>query len=314
MRANGLSGLWPGGVVLSKAARPKSVAQVSQACFQPPAARSATGRGSEKPNLRATTMTTKPPGADSARPVDSISRKAATPAPEPEKRTSESRNAKPLVRVRGLYYPTDHTPEEIFQAIAKLRKEAADEIDRLLAFLDETGPDCDDDSGIDDGPMDEDELEPSLGSLNTFSQVERFLWAGVQDDLEACGSDREGCESEREISDLEYYGESDEDCGAEPSLVSADGTAMFSPNFPTDGEKGGLSVAELDRLRAKRCPQRPPQEKPERVGDDPRLVMVTRRAAGTICNVRPLTPEEQARYLGSVGAPGSSVDHPMAVR
>jgi hypothetical protein len=33
-----LSGLWPGGAVLSKAARPKTVAPVSLAGFKPPAA------------------------------------------------------------------------------------------------------------------------------------------------------------------------------------------------------------------------------------------------------------------------------------
>jgi hypothetical protein len=37
-----------------------------------------------------------------------------------------------------LYIPTDVTPEEIFQAIGRLRKEARDEIDRLIGFLDKT--------------------------------------------------------------------------------------------------------------------------------------------------------------------------------
>lgn len=38
----------------------------------------------------------------------------------------------------GFYLPTDVTPEQIFQAIGRLRKEARDEIDRLVRFLDET--------------------------------------------------------------------------------------------------------------------------------------------------------------------------------
>jgi hypothetical protein len=45
-----LFGLWPGGAVLSKAARPKSAAPVSLAGFQPPAAAAVPRRGSEKPN------------------------------------------------------------------------------------------------------------------------------------------------------------------------------------------------------------------------------------------------------------------------
>jgi hypothetical protein len=81
----------------------------------------------------------------------------------------------------ALYFPTDTTPEELFQAIGKLRKEARDEIDRLIGFLDHT----DDyisrelEDAIDDNPCDEDELdgpengedeqsepdEPSLGAF-----------------------------------------------------------------------------------------------------------------------------------------------------
>ena len=71
-----------------------------------------------------------------------------------------------------LYIPTDVTPEELFQAIGRLRKEARDEIDRLIRFLDESDnhmaiEDC----AIDDDPCDTDEFEiadgddePSLGS------------------------------------------------------------------------------------------------------------------------------------------------------
>jgi hypothetical protein len=61
-----------------------------------------------------------------------------------------------------LYFKTDVSPEEIFQAIGRLRKEAREEIDRLIRFLDESDnhmelePEEDDDS--DD--------EPSLASLD----------------------------------------------------------------------------------------------------------------------------------------------------
>jgi hypothetical protein len=37
-----------------------------------------------------------------------------------------------------LYLRTDVSPEEIFKAIGRLRKEARDEIDRLIRFLDKT--------------------------------------------------------------------------------------------------------------------------------------------------------------------------------
>jgi hypothetical protein len=64
----------------------------------------------------------------------------------------------------ALYLPTDITPEEVFQAIGRLRKEARDEIHRLILFLDKT----DDyvsrelEDQVDDGPCDDNELEPSL--------------------------------------------------------------------------------------------------------------------------------------------------------
>ena len=38
----------------------------------------------------------------------------------------------------SLYFPTDVSPEEVFQAIGRLRKEARDEINRLIGFLDKT--------------------------------------------------------------------------------------------------------------------------------------------------------------------------------
>jgi hypothetical protein len=50
-----------------------------------------------------------------------------------------------LCRCTGIF------PEQLFQALGRLRKEAQDEIERLLAFLDRTEPDPD--------------MEPSLGSL-----------------------------------------------------------------------------------------------------------------------------------------------------
>jgi hypothetical protein len=64
----------------------------------------------------------------------------------------------------ALYIRTPVTPEEAFQAIGRLRKEARDEIDRLIRFLDKTdnyvSRELEDQ--VDDGACDTDELEPSL--------------------------------------------------------------------------------------------------------------------------------------------------------
>jgi hypothetical protein len=70
-----------------------------------------------------------------------------------------------------LYIPTDVTPEELFKAIGSLRKEARDEIDRLIRFLDESDNHMELEEAVDDVPCDDDERElgegddePSLGS------------------------------------------------------------------------------------------------------------------------------------------------------
>jgi hypothetical protein len=94
----------------------------------------------------------------------------------------------------ALYVKTPITPEEIFRAIGRLRKEARDEIDRLIRFLDETenhmAIDCEpedegDDSELeDDDPAEDDGLaEPALGSLDQHDDQE--IWArGDRRDLE----------------------------------------------------------------------------------------------------------------------------------
>jgi hypothetical protein len=105
----------------------------------------------------------------------------STPAPAAEKPQD------------SLYMPTDTTPEQLFRAIGKLRKDARDEIDRLIRFLDET------DNHMEREPEDEGDeadAEPSLGSFDRMTdqgkawQTRGSLWAfpvedGEQDDADA---------------------------------------------------------------------------------------------------------------------------------
>ncbi|MHC2247851.1 hypothetical protein [Bradyrhizobium elkanii] len=58
-----------------------------------------------------------------------------------------------------LYFKTDVSPEQIFQAIGRLRKDARNEIDRLIRFLDDT------DDHMEREPDDD---EPSLGFQEAF--------------------------------------------------------------------------------------------------------------------------------------------------
>jgi len=93
----------------------------------------------------------------------------------------------------SLYLPTDVSPEEVFQAIGRLRKEARDEIDRLIGFLDAT----DDyvsrelEDSVDDNPQsDEGEAEPSLGWTEQEARWGRHAWSA---DIDA---EHDNCDSE----------------------------------------------------------------------------------------------------------------------
>jgi hypothetical protein len=93
----------------------------------------------------------------------------------------------------AIYYKTPVTPEEAFQAIGRLRKEARDEIDKLIRFLDET------DNHMEREPGDESELEPSLGSFDRMTDQSK---AWRQSAGELCFSiDAEQDDADNEDSD-----------------------------------------------------------------------------------------------------------------
>src|SRR4051812_11134423 len=96
-----------------------------------------------------------------------------------------------------LYLKTDIPPEQIFQAIGRLRKDARDEIDRLIRFLDETDdhepdddePECEDEGGqCDDEGAPSGDSEPNLGSLDHHDNQERWA-SGTRRDLEVDGGE-----------------------------------------------------------------------------------------------------------------------------
>jgi hypothetical protein len=92
----------------------------------------------------------------------------------------------------ALYLPTDVTPEEIFQAIGRLRKEARDAIDELIRFLDKTDDyvsrELEDDAGS--NPEEDSDAEPSLGSFDGLVNQAKS-WAVGGDDAELDGCDDE---------------------------------------------------------------------------------------------------------------------------
>lgn len=69
---------------------------------------------------------------------------------------------------------------QMARAIHKLRREAVEEINRLIAFLDETDGDPDFEPEADNEP--DVDAEPSLGSVHAINQLR---WSA------GCGDDRE---------------------------------------------------------------------------------------------------------------------------
>jgi hypothetical protein len=129
--------------------------------------------------------------------------------------------------LEGLYLPTDVSPEQVFQAIGRLRKEARDEVDRLIQFLDKT----DDyvsrelEDQVDDSPCDDNELdgpeneededdglsEPSLGSCGDI-HLDQGRWATgdrsdfEQDDGETGIGDQDGLDEQVPCRDWQGRG------------------------------------------------------------------------------------------------------------
>ena len=101
----------------------------------------------------------------------------------------------PAESAGALYVKTPVTPEEIFQAIGRLRKEARDEIDRLIRFLDETENHMQIDCEPEEDGEGED-AEPSLGSFDRMTDQSRSwrqagLWACPELDAEQDDCDHE---------------------------------------------------------------------------------------------------------------------------
>jgi hypothetical protein len=126
--------------------------------------------------------------------------------------------AKPLDA--PLYLRTPVTPEEAFQAIGRLRKEARAEIDRLIRFLDDTDkhmelePDGEGDDAEmeDDDPAEDDGLrEPSLGSIGDVHFDQRRWAVGDRrdlelDDTESGIADQDGLDEQVPFRDWQMVG------------------------------------------------------------------------------------------------------------
>jgi hypothetical protein len=138
-------------------------------------------------------------------------------------------------------------PLKAAKAVKRLRREAAAEIERLMALLDATEPDAD--------------LEPSLGSLaaNEWDKQTRWAGGGIADIeideayFEGDGTEdegdeldgRESCETELSEGSEEEFGEAD---GFRENVVDQD-AADAQHDHAVAQEQAAISLAG-DRRRA----------------------------------------------------------------
>jgi hypothetical protein len=125
----------------------------------------------------------------------------------------------------ALYFPTDVTPEELFEAMGKLRREAEDEIERLIDLLDRTDAfepldvGCDEDCkpraipeiGYYDEREPSGEDEPSLGRTEAG---ESFSGGGIADGEEEFATtgreERRPCHRDRSVGGEPVLGSCEE--------------------------------------------------------------------------------------------------------
>ncbi len=145
-----------------------------------------------------------------------------------------------------LYIRTPVTPEEAFQAIGRLRKEARDEIDRLIRFLDDTDNHMELEEAVDDVPCDTDELEAGWTGLTANAGN-----MPNQDWLDEAEADGAGGDANDEESDHP------EDGGdTEPSLIGVTANGHMTDNDleadVMDSQTGSTPTKWLQAAQARR--------------------------------------------------------------
>jgi len=156
----------------------------------------------------------KPTSTDYARVTGAPAARPTIDRRPKKKRTRKAPAAEP--KRPGLYYPV-MTPDEFYENLGKLRKEAEIEIERLIAFVDAIDADADLEPSGDEDDRSGDETEPSLGSLDRCSS--QTMWhCGFDRDQE---EEHDGSEpEEREGDNDREPEEADQDGLDEPGVVN----------------------------------------------------------------------------------------------
>jgi hypothetical protein len=142
-------------------------------------------------------------------------------------------------RLRAFRARSIVEPKTFFQALGRVRRAARDEIERLIAWLDST-IDVDEDEAADDGPCDDQELEPSLGSFDRMSDQIK-AWQGGNYDVDA---ELDKCEDEPSLGSV---GEMHVDQTGWAGGGSGDRQALQLASMLPDGREDALAVLECAR-------------------------------------------------------------------
>jgi hypothetical protein len=130
---------------------------------------------------------------------------------------SENSTAMPASGAGALYFPTDITPE------GRLRKDARDEVERLIQFLDKT------DDYVSRELEDDDDLEavgdeePSLGSFDRMTDQSKAwgqhrLWDPPEVDAE-----QDDAETEPSLGSLDQHNNQEQWAAGDPRDLELDG-------------------------------------------------------------------------------------------
>ncbi|HEY8335307.1 MAG TPA: hypothetical protein VIQ05_16055 [Tardiphaga sp.] len=130
-----------------------------------------------------------------------------------------------------LYVRTDISPENLFQALERLRSEAGAEIERLLDFLDSLDDPDIEPSGDELDPSG-DEREPELGSVEGRKGFDQSTWS-AGDDMVDGGEPSLGAPERSAEPHAFYYGRKGQ------QLRTADGSQIYWAAGSDDGREGG---------------------------------------------------------------------------
>ncbi|MCP1844425.1 hypothetical protein ACVIHI_002654 [Bradyrhizobium sp. USDA 4524] len=114
----------------------------------------------------------------------------------------------PAESAGGLYFRTDVSPEQIFQAIGRLRKEARDEIDRLIRFLDKTDDYVSrelEDDGDAEPSIGGDDREPDLGSFDRMLNQEHCNRQRLGEETAEVDAEQDQADSEPSLGAVERH-------------------------------------------------------------------------------------------------------------